>query len=420
MPGMPAAVRSSATSGSGTSRATSRSACRSDAPQARALSRWNHGLSQRLGLTGSLSRDSSLTSRSNRPTIRCLRRRRPVGDVCGCDDRGVPLHRAHTGVLRSVRLPVRLHRDRGGWPVRRPGSGPGPSDGPRPVRQGQGGSRARLPPRAAPPPAPPDAPEGGPGPGLGAHRMGRGTRPRRGAPGGDRRAGRSPERGVQRGLPVHVGLRRHHRVDQPAHERLRHAEPVRLDGALRMGSIPRADLHLRRCCARRVHARPRARGLHPVLGLQPQRRPDRPRDRHRGRAQARRTPHRRRPAPGRPRREVGHLAPGAARDRRRPCPGHRGGHDRARLVRPRLRTAVDERTAARADRQRPVPHRGRAGEREPRAVRGLGRGGRRPDGVRPRDGSVRRRGTRPHREVSSPDARRRGRLPARVRPRRRG
>ena len=110
---------------------------------------------------------------------------------------------------------------------------------------------------------------------------------------------------------------------------------------------------------RHAHARPRARRLHPLLGLQPQHRPARPRHRHRRGAQARRAPDRRRSPPRRARQQGRPLAARAARHRRRARPRHRRRHDRARLVRPRLRPRLDERPAARARGHRPPAHRAR-------------------------------------------------------------
>ena len=66
-------------------------------------------------------------------------------------------------------------------------------------------------------------------------------------------------------------------------QRLMHAfgspNLCRRDGAVRLGSTLRDELHVRRAGARTVPARPRERRLHPVLGLQPKPRAARPRDR---------------------------------------------------------------------------------------------------------------------------------------------
>ena len=102
---------------------------------------------------------------------------------------------------------------------------------------------------------------------------------------------------------------------------LRHAQPAALDGALRLGPLPGAALHLwRRRSPGVLHARPRARRLHPLLGLQP----SVARLSHAtatvAALQARRPPDRRRPAARRAGQQGRPLAAGAARHRRAPSP----------------------------------------------------------------------------------------------------
>ena len=110
-----------------------------------------------------------------------------------------------------------------------------------------------------------------------------------------------------------------------------------------MGPVPRTALHVRRLRARRLCAGSRERGLHPVLGVQPVRRPPRPRDEHRRRGRPGREADRRRPAQGWARSQGRPLAAGQARHRRgtRAVPHPRD--DRERLVRRRLRPRLDQR-----------------------------------------------------------------------------
>ena len=70
-------------------------------------------------------------------------------------------------------------------------------------------------------------------------------------------------------LPVDLGDVGRRRLADAAAARLRQPEPVRLHGAVRLGPLPRVAVHLRRPGAGQLHARSRARRLHPVLGLQP-------------------------------------------------------------------------------------------------------------------------------------------------------
>ena len=160
-------------------------------------------------------------------------------------------------------------------------------------------------------------------------------------------------------LALDLRVRRLDCLDHPADERVRQPEPVRRDGAVRLGAAPGHAVHLRRGGARRVHARPRECRLHSLLGLQPEPRPPQPRDRHHGGAQTRRAPDRGRPAADRHRQEGGRLAAGAAGHRRGAGAGHRRRDDRTRLVRSRVHPRLDERPAAGARGQRPLADRGR-------------------------------------------------------------
>ncbi len=158
-----------------------------------------------------------------------------------------------------------------------------------------------------------------------------------------RRLGRARVGGVQLELAVHVGDQRRHRLGPAADPRLRQPELLHLHGAVRVGPVPRTALHVRRLRARLLSAGSRERRLHPVLGVQPVRRPPRPRDEHRRRGRARREADRRRPAQGGPRSQGRPLAAGQARHRRgtRSVPHPRD--DRERLVRRRLRPRLDQR-----------------------------------------------------------------------------
>ena len=60
-------------------------------------------------------------------------------------------------------------------------------------------------------------------------------------------------------LPVDVGDLGLGRLDQPAAPGVRQPQPLRLDGAVRLGPVPGVALHVRRTGPRRVHAGPRAR-----------------------------------------------------------------------------------------------------------------------------------------------------------------
>ena len=133
-------------------------------------------------------------------------------------------------------------------------------------------------------------------------------------------------------------------------------------------------------------AGPGARRLHPVLGLQPEPRPDRPRDDRVGGAQARRAADRGRSPPRRAGEQGGPVAARAPGQRRRARPRDRPRHDRARLVRSRLRPRLDERPAARPGGHRAPAHRARPlhrGQREASTSPGTTPPGGRSSTIRP-------------------------------------
>ena len=246
-------------------------------------------------------------------------------------------------VLPAVRVALWGARRGRGRDVRRAAPRPVPPDRQGNLREGQGGARDRLPPLEAPPPAAADQPQGCRGPGVGADHLGRGAGHGCRTADDRRCLGRARVGGVQFELAVHVGDQRRRRLGSAADPCLRQPELLQLHGAVRVGPVPRTALHVRRLRARRLSAGPRERRLHPLLGLQPVRRPPRPRDEHRRRGRARREADRRRPAQGGPRSQGRPLAAGPARHRRGARPVPHARDDRERLVRRRLRPRLDQR-----------------------------------------------------------------------------
>ena len=178
---------------------------------------------------------------------------------------------------------------------------------------------------------------------MGADRLGRGAGRGGQTDVGARCLGRARVGRVQLELAVHVGDQRRGRLGAAAAPRLRQPELLQLHGALRVGPVPRAALHVRRVRARRLSAGPRERRVHPVLGLQPVRRPPRPCDEHRRGGRPRGEAGRRRPAQGGSCRQGRPLAAGAARHRRSARSVAHSRDDRERLVRRRLRPRLDQR-----------------------------------------------------------------------------
>ena len=213
-------------------------------------------------------------------------------------------------VLPAVRVAVRGARRSHGRDVRGAAPRPVPPDRPGDLCEGQGCAGDRLPPVAAAPPL-------------------RRTRPKDAADPGwepitwdealDTVAARllavaasdGPESvGLRLELAVDVGDQRRGRLGPAADPCLRQPELLQLHGAVRVGPVPRAALHVRRLRARRLSAGSRERRLHPVLGVQPVRGPARARDEHRGGGGTRREAGRRRPAQGGPGRQGRPLAAG--------------------------------------------------------------------------------------------------------------
>ena len=249
-----------------------------------------------------------------------------------------------------------------------------PTARPGALREGPRRARARLP--RGPPAlsAQANAPEGRSRPWLAAHQLGRSARPDLHPATAARGAARPGERRVQRGLSVHLRAGGLVSLGAALDAGVREPEPLRVGGAVRMGTGPGHELHVRRRHVdRRHHARSRERRVHHVLGVQPEPRSHQPRHRRGGGAQARRPPDRRRSTPDRARRQGRCLAPRATGHRRRARPRHRARHDRARMVRRRLHSRLDQRPAARALGHRPAPDRARRLARGERAaIHGLG------------------------------------------------
>src|SRR5882762_5319708 len=202
--------------------------------------------------------------RRPRPLDCPSRRRHHAGEPGG--------HRAHSRVLRTLCLTVWL--DRGGRtrPLCRPGTGSVASYRPGALREGTGGAGTCLPFGPAALSTETDTPEGRSGPWLAAHQLARGAGGDGDQAPADRGAPRSGERGVQPGLRVDVRHRGFGGVDSAVDARLRQPEPVRVDGAVRLGSHLCDPLHVRHRQWRRGRhdAGSRERRLHPVLGLQPE------------------------------------------------------------------------------------------------------------------------------------------------------
>ena len=328
--------------------------------------------------------------------------RRPIERV---DDRPRNSVTAGVDVLRAVRVALWGEGDdRGRRDVRRPATRSVPSHRPRVVREGQGGTADRRACRPAAASAQAHEPQGRRRSGLAAHRMGRGARHRRRAAGLARARPRPRVGGLRHRVALHVGDVGFDRLGDAPAARVRQPEPGDVHGAVRLGALPGVDVHLRRRGARRVHARSRARRVHPVLGLQPVGGAPRARDEHGRRAAPRGAPGRGRSAPGGPGARRRSLAAGAPGHGWRAGAGAGARDDRARLVRRGLRSPLDRRPAARPRRHAPLPaRRGAAAGGRSRALRRLGR--RRPGGRSPTTRLA--AGTRPTRRAW------RSRVPAR-------
>ena len=229
-----------------------------------------------------------------------------------------------------MRVPVR----RDGRECRRAlhgaGARPGPPNGAGAVCEGQGGAGDRGQRRSGALPAAAHGAEGGGGPGVGADRLGGGARHGRRAAWEDRRGVGAGVGRVRVRVAVDLGDQRS--VDWITRLRRAFGSPnfCLLDGAVRMGSVSRLDVHVRRAGAGGIHARPRAGRLHPLLGVQPLGRAARPRHRDGRRTPAGGEAGGDRPAPRGARVERRPLAAGAPWDRRRAR-----ARDHRRAARPR-------------------------------------------------------------------------------------